>query len=201
MPYPRYMARPVDPIRYAERRSAIVRAAAAVFATSGYDRATTAGICREAGISSGTFFHYFPSKLDALVAVLAAGNEHVRSTLEAIERDATGLEAVERYAQVAAEETADASFATFVDGIAGVERQPTVAAELAIEAELIAEFLTRQLDAGQRDGSVRRDVSPARLATWVAWLLDGAAQDAAGGGGGEAGIRAAVHALASDRVT
>lgn len=39
-------------------------------ATLGWSEATTAEICRRAGVSSGTFFHYFPTKEDLLVALL-----------------------------------------------------------------------------------------------------------------------------------
>ena len=48
--------------RHAPRRRQILDAAARVFAALGYDAATTAAICREAGVGSGTLFHYFPDK-------------------------------------------------------------------------------------------------------------------------------------------
>ena len=62
------MSRPIDREKYETKRASIVSAASVQFATHGYQGSTTAGICSEAGISSGTFFHYFPTKLDVLVA-------------------------------------------------------------------------------------------------------------------------------------
>lgn len=49
----------------------IVAAAAEEFATQGIDGTTTAAICQRAGIGSGTFFHYFPTKQAAFLAVFA----------------------------------------------------------------------------------------------------------------------------------
>lgn len=63
------MARTVDPRKHAARREEILGAALLCFATNGFERTTTAQICRMAGIGSGTLFHYFPNKR----AILHAG--------------------------------------------------------------------------------------------------------------------------------
>jgi AcrR family transcriptional regulator len=76
--------RTVNPEAYAAKRAAILGAAAEVFAANGYDAATTAAICRTAGIGSGTFFHYFGDKRSAFVALFAddfAVNEAFIATL------------------------------------------------------------------------------------------------------------------------
>jgi TetR/AcrR family transcriptional regulator, transcriptional repressor of aconitase len=51
-------------------RSALLSAGYEAIATLGYRGATTNEICRRAGVSSGTFFHYFPTKEDLLLALL-----------------------------------------------------------------------------------------------------------------------------------
>jgi AcrR family transcriptional regulator len=63
--------RTVNPERYAARRSAILGAAAVLFAERGFDGTTTAAICRGAGIGSGTLFHYFPDKRSIFHALFA----------------------------------------------------------------------------------------------------------------------------------
>jgi AcrR family transcriptional regulator len=63
--------RTVNPERYAARRSAILRAAATLFAEHGFDGTTTAAVCRAAGIGSGTLFHYFPDKRSLFHALFA----------------------------------------------------------------------------------------------------------------------------------
>lgn len=175
------MSRFVDPQKYALRRASIVTAASTEFAVHGFSRATTAGICRAAGISSGTFFHYFPTKLEVLLAVLEDGLDELRARLARIEELASGLAALLSYAASSEAEMSDASYPVFVSGLAGVEADPAVAAALAAEAELVAGFLTRQVENGQRSGEIDSSVPALQLATWVAWLLDGAAQATAAG--------------------
>lgn len=64
--------RTVDPARHAARRLGIIDAALTRFAADGYEATTTASICAEAGIGSGTFFHYFPTKADVLLGILSS---------------------------------------------------------------------------------------------------------------------------------
>ncbi|WP_158268785.1 TetR/AcrR family transcriptional regulator [Salinibacterium hongtaonis] len=175
------MSRVVNRQEHESKRSAIVSAAAIQFATHGYQRSTTAEICRAANISSGTFFHYFPTKLDSLVAVLESGNDDLRTELGRIENSVSGLEAIRNYATVLASELGDESFPVFVAGIAGLESHPRVAAALLMEAELVANFLARNIEAGQANREIRKDATAQQLATWTSWLLDGASHAAATG--------------------
>ena len=54
--------RTVDPEQHHRRRVHIIESAVGLFATKGFAATTTADICRAAGISTGSLFHYFPSK-------------------------------------------------------------------------------------------------------------------------------------------
>lgn len=64
------IARPIDAHRHRERRMRITNSGLTVFAREGYAGATTAATCREAGISSGAFFHHVPKKVSLLSAIL-----------------------------------------------------------------------------------------------------------------------------------
>lgn len=48
-------------------RERIFKAALSLIQTKGYDQTTLVDICTEAGIATGTFYHYFKSKQDILV--------------------------------------------------------------------------------------------------------------------------------------
>ncbi|MFF8597184.1 TetR/AcrR family transcriptional regulator [Streptomyces sp. NPDC015220] len=61
--------RRVDPARHRARRRHIVNAAAELFAVKGFERTTTAEICKAAGMSAGNLFHYFPNKRAIFYAV------------------------------------------------------------------------------------------------------------------------------------
>jgi AcrR family transcriptional regulator len=54
--------RTVDPETHRARRTHIIESALVLFASKGFAETTTADICRAAGISTGSLFHYFPSK-------------------------------------------------------------------------------------------------------------------------------------------
>ena len=54
----------------AERKEAILRAAAHEFAEKGYERASLNRMIKEAGLSKGTFYYYFEDKADLFVTVL-----------------------------------------------------------------------------------------------------------------------------------
>lgn len=54
--------RTVDPVKHAEKKRHITDTAAGLFAQKGFERTTVADICRAADISTGSLFHYFPTK-------------------------------------------------------------------------------------------------------------------------------------------
>jgi len=50
--------------------SRIKLAALSAFCQSGYDAASVAEICEQAGVSKGAFYHHFPSKQDLFLAIM-----------------------------------------------------------------------------------------------------------------------------------
>jgi AcrR family transcriptional regulator len=57
--------------RRAEARERLLAAATAVFAERGLAAGTTKAITERAGVAEGVLFHYFPTKTDLVIAVLA----------------------------------------------------------------------------------------------------------------------------------
>lgn len=169
------MPRSVDTVRHRERRDAILEVALRLFAEQGYDRTSTAAICRTAGVSSGTFFHYFPTKIDTLVGILDQSVTATAARIERIESAADGLAAVLRYVTEAAADLADPTTGGFIRAVSAVEHLPEVAEPLAREAELTSTFLTTHLAVAHDANDIRVDRPAETWATWVSWLLDGAA--------------------------
>src|SRR5699024_1658370 len=79
------MPRPSDPHRHRARRLQNIDAGLTVFARRGHAGATTAAICREAGIGSGTCFHCFPTTLSLVLAILDEGATESREFFAAHE--------------------------------------------------------------------------------------------------------------------
>ncbi len=165
--------RTVDPAKHAAKRGAILDAAVGCFAEKGFERTTTADICKAAGISSGSLFHYFPSKRAVFTAIF---EEDARTTA----------------AQLAEAAAADDPWTSLLDVVAaqsalvtlpGVARLVLEAAAQAARDEEFAALISRNeralrdgltvlvtkaVDAGRVDPGV-----PARVAAnWVAALID-----------------------------
>jgi TetR/AcrR family transcriptional regulator, transcriptional repressor of aconitase len=175
--------RTVDPERHAARRLAIIDAAFTCFAAEGYAGATTGAICREAGIGSGTFFHYFPTKAAVLAAVLEDGLRHTREVFAGIRGTAArdAVAALDLWRDHVLAEAADENLAGFVAVLGAVPDNPDVAAALRAESTLIQEVLSDLVAAGQSQGTMRTDRAPDRIATWLgivaAGLLEHAAEE------------------------
>lgn len=167
------MARTVDPQRHEAKRLQIIDAALTVIAARGYEGATTAAICREARIGSGTFFHYFPTKVELLLAILALGTAEVgdlAAELAAIEDPAL---AIGRIVDAAIEDAADPRVGAFVLAVAAVMHQERVAAALQEDEDAQTRLLVGWLARAQDAGQVRTDLPAERLASWVRLMLDG----------------------------
>ncbi len=76
------MARPKDPKNRNRRTTAILEAAATLFATKGLQDTTMQDICKAAGISPGGLYRYFSGK-DAIIQALAL---HERDSVDDLTR-------------------------------------------------------------------------------------------------------------------
>ncbi|WP_407319085.1 TetR/AcrR family transcriptional regulator [Isoptericola halotolerans] len=167
------MARPVDPERHAARRLQIIDAGLTVFAERGYDGATTARICRQAGIGSGTFFHYFATKADLLLAILELGTAETRERAEALEGRTDALGVLLELVGATADDAADPRIPGFVRAVAGVMHVPRIAEALAADDDAQREVLRVWVVRAQASGQARTDLPAARLVSWLMLLTDG----------------------------
>ncbi len=167
------MARTVDPAGHQARRLQIIDAALTCFSRDGYAGATTATICRQAGIGSGTFFHYFPTKLEVLLALLKLGTEETAAWFAAQEGRTDPVGVIDDYVVHAAEESADPRVAGFVRAVGAVMGEPEVAAALASDEDTVRDGLLPWVRRAMASGQVRSDLGAERLVAWVQALLDG----------------------------
>jgi AcrR family transcriptional regulator len=97
--------RPRHRLDLEERRTQLVSLGLAKFSTQTYDEVSIDDVAREANISKGLLYHYFPNKRDFYVACLReAASKLIRATdtdpsLGQEERSALGLEAYLRYVE------------------------------------------------------------------------------------------------------
>src|SRR3954468_18038203 len=65
-----------------ERRRQLLETGARVFTERAYDEVSMSAVAREAGISKGLLYHYFPSKRDFFVATLEAAASELAALTE-----------------------------------------------------------------------------------------------------------------------
>ena len=77
------MAPPVRTETEPVRRDQLLTAARKVFREKGYEGATVSDIVEEAGVAQGTFYLYFPSKKDVVMALAQRVMEEMNARLQA----------------------------------------------------------------------------------------------------------------------
>ncbi len=164
--------RTVNPEKHAAKRRHILEAAASVFAQRGYDGATTAAICREGGLGSGTLFHYFGDKRSLMMALFGddidANATFLREldcrdpsqalwhVIEHITTDLASPLAAGILAAAMQLALRDAEFARLIEG--GDQQVRTVLADL--------------VKAGQVEGCFDVDLNPDRAARWIQGIVN-----------------------------
>ncbi|RSN36765.1 TetR family transcriptional regulator [Amycolatopsis sp. WAC 04169] len=165
--------RTVDPAKHEAKRRAILEAAAGCFAMKGFEKTTTAEICRAAGISTGSLFHYFPNKravfvgifeqdADETTALLAAAGEiedpweSVLHVVVQVSEQLLRPVAAKLVLEVAAQCSRDADLARLIQGNDRALRDG------------LTRLVTRAVDAGRIDPGL----PPRTVASWLVALVD-----------------------------
>lgn len=167
------MARPIDTQRQKARRMHIIDAALTTFAQHGYHGASTAKICDQAGISSGTFFHYFPTKLDVLLAILKLGIDETRKFGAALENATDPLAAINCFISRTVSEAGDWRLPGFAQCVAGVMTIPEIADAVAEDEQLQRDLLIHWVARGISAGQFRSDLTAERITSWLLLFTNG----------------------------
>lgn len=167
------MARPIDPQRHRARRLQIIDAGLTVFARCGYVGATTADICREARIGSGTFFHYFPTKDSLILAILQEGSTETREFFAAQAGRTDPVQVLLDWVHHTLQDLRDPRATGFIAVVSGLSMREEIATALRAEEETIRAGLVHWLHRAQETDQVRHDLPAERLAGWIMLLVDG----------------------------
>ncbi|MGW5211311.1 TetR/AcrR family transcriptional regulator [Streptomyces sp. NPDC004051] len=177
--------RTVDPARHQARRRHIINAAAELFAAKGFERTTTAEICKAAGMSAGNLFHYFPNKRAIFHAVFeddegdgATKAERLAAARTADDPWAALLDTVDLLAAPAMEPLVPA---LVMEAMVQAYRDPELEALLSRdndeEQSTIVTLLHNAAAAGQIDPALDPDGTAAWVMALVAALYTSAATD------------------------
>jgi AcrR family transcriptional regulator len=151
-----------------ERRRRLLETGARVFTERSYDDVSMSDLAREAGISKGLLYHYFPSKRDFFTATLAAA----AAELAAVTQPDPSLPPAEQLAQ-----SLDAYLAWIAENADGYRRllesagSPDVRSVIDDVRERTVERIVEGVSASGGTGVLRLAVRQ-----WL-WGMDGAILD------------------------
>ncbi|MER6049832.1 TetR/AcrR family transcriptional regulator [Streptomyces sp. NPDC001793] len=179
--------RTIDPAKHRARRRHIMHTAAQLFATKGFERTTTAEICKAAGMSSGNLFHYFPNKRAIFHAIFEddEGGEAGEGKAERLARAQAGDDPWAALLEVVDLLTADAMDPVapplVMEAVVQAHRDPELDALLgrdnAREHAAVTALLTKAAAAGQIDSTLDPHATASWVLALVASLYTGAAGD------------------------
>lgn len=154
-----------------ERRKQILRSAVRVFAQSNYRAARIVDIASEAGISEATIYKYFPSKKAIFLEILTYMSERIIILWEReYEREPDALKTLRAMGNTYYERMMKHPEELKVHFQAVSEVNDTdIAERLRLDHERYVQFITKVLEKGVRQGTIRND----RNIYTMAWLVNG----------------------------
>ena len=165
--------RTVDHEKHQARRTHIIESAVVLFASKGFADTTTADICQAAGISTGSLFHYFPSKQAVFYGIWELDRTEWDEVFAAAEADPDPWAALMAIVDKLAADAAEPIMAgLLVEVIAQAHRDPEFAAGLAENDRRqigdVGRLIRRLREAGLADPGLPDDES----ARWVLTVTD-----------------------------
>ncbi|SFW54540.1 TetR/AcrR family transcriptional regulator [Amycolatopsis australiensis] len=165
--------RTVDPAKHAAKRAAIVDAAVGCFAEKGFERTTTADLCRAAGISSGSLFHYFPNKRAVFTAIFTGDARETAGRLAAAAEAADPLAALLDVVNELAGQVAHPAVVRLVlEAAAQAARDDEFAELIQRNDRALRDGLAVLVERAAEAGLIDPGLTPRAAAGWVAGLID-----------------------------
>ncbi len=164
--------RKVDPVKYEEKRRAILEAAARCFGRNGFHGASISHICAEAEMSAGHLYHYFPSKEAIIEAMIDANLERAANRFGETAKGESVLDALVTHLERSAPDDGRRASLLF-DMFAEAGRNPTMARILSKHSHEMQALLVDLLRRGQEREEVDRSLDPEVVASVLISLVDG----------------------------
>jgi AcrR family transcriptional regulator len=165
--------RTVDPVKHAAKKRHITDTATGLFAEKGFDRTTVADICKAADISTGSLFHYFPTKR-AIFREIFEQDRKDNAEMFARAEELSPWEGVLMVVDHLSVPALDRSVAGLVlEVVAQASRDPELWELIARNEQVVRDELARLLQNAHDAGQIALPVDARTAATWVQGLVDG----------------------------
>lgn len=168
------MVRKVVPEQHEGKRQEILAAAHRCFLRQGLQGASISMICKEAGMSPGHLYHYFPSK-DAIIEQMAdeyLSTLHTYFDRQQETRDVATVLLSEIWSMASWDDTAHCRI--LFELLAEAGRNDRVRDILADNTKSVRQLLAQTLKSGQEGGKVDPDLNPDDTAAMLIAIVDAA---------------------------
>lgn len=152
----------------------IIDAAIRCFAVKGFHSTSTAEICREAGMSPGNVFHYFPNKNSIIEAIVLEDAQLFDDIFCRYEAEEGGIQAIIDLMKEIIELYNQPEYARIsIEIFAEASRNASIH-EIFIENERNnKQRLIAMLKNGIKRGLIDSTLEPEKIATWLLVIADG----------------------------
>jgi len=164
--------RKVDPVKHEQKRRQILGAALRCFIRDGFRGASTTDICAEAGISPGHLYHYFPSKVAIIEAMIDMGLARAAAHFEKILATPDVIEALLADIEDSSLRFRPAQILN-LDGLAEAARNPEFAKVIERHTTAVRRMWSDFLRQAQSQGRVDPELDPEATANILIALIDG----------------------------
>lgn len=168
------MARTINPTEHAARRQAIIDAAKLCFARKGFHQTSTAEICVAAKASSGSLFHYFPSKKAIIVAIVEQEREETARYLADLSHRKDLYAALRGFIDLILTLAADRDFSSLALEIAAEAARDADIRSLTSRSDAeLHNALKRLLAEASKRGQIDSALNVASTSHCIAVMIDG----------------------------
>ncbi len=165
--------RTVDPAKHEAKRRAILDAAAWCFSEKGFEKTTTAEICRTAGISTGSLFHYFPNKRAVFVGIFEQDGDETAALVAAAGELEDPWEAILQVIAHMSEQLLQPVAAKLVLEVAAqCARDPELAELVQGNDRVLRDALVGLVTRAMEMGRIDPGFDPRTAASWLVALID-----------------------------
>ncbi len=166
--------RPANPLQRETKRTALLDAASQCFAEAGFVATRTADICAVAGMSSGNLFHYFSSKHELLLALVAREGEEIEQAMASLVEAQDPMAALLVFLDQVCQLACDRHYAGLALEVSALGHRDEAVALLVKANDLaLREGLAALVRAADSAGQLHTDLTAEQAATWLAALIDG----------------------------
>lgn len=157
-----------------ERRAMILKAALKCFRRDGFHGASIANICKEAAISPGHLYHFFPGKEAIIQAIVEEDRDRLKAVVARLAEQPDLIKALNQALGAIGSEFGFALDAVLsAEILAEATRNPRVLNILTRFDQDAREEIERLLNVGQNKGQIRADLNVQAMAGVMLLIADG----------------------------